>query len=78
MFRPFFSFSQTQGPSGPIYASSNPEYLSANDGRWRSSFYLKVDLLWLLTKTFNYTLSVVAPCVYTPDAERLSYLLICR
>uniref|UniRef100_A0A3Q3ER92 Tyrosine-protein kinase receptor n=1 Tax=Labrus bergylta TaxID=56723 RepID=A0A3Q3ER92_9LABR len=24
-------FSQTQGPSGPIYASSNPEYLSAND-----------------------------------------------
>lgn len=28
----FFSFSQTQGPSGPIYASSNPEYLSANDG----------------------------------------------
>lgn len=25
-------FSQTQGPSGPIYASSNPEYLSANDG----------------------------------------------
>ncbi|XP_034038276.1 insulin receptor a isoform X2 [Thalassophryne amazonica] len=22
---------QTQGPSGPIYASSNPEYLSAND-----------------------------------------------
>uniref|UniRef100_A0A8C4DQS4 Tyrosine-protein kinase receptor n=1 Tax=Dicentrarchus labrax TaxID=13489 RepID=A0A8C4DQS4_DICLA len=27
----FFAFSQTQGPSGPIYASSNPEYLSAND-----------------------------------------------
>ncbi|KAG7525081.1 insulin receptor-like [Solea senegalensis] len=29
----FFMFkkSQTQGPSGPIYASSNPEYLSAND-----------------------------------------------
>uniref|UniRef100_A0A7N8WZV8 Insulin receptor n=1 Tax=Mastacembelus armatus TaxID=205130 RepID=A0A7N8WZV8_9TELE len=26
-----FPFSQTQGPSGPIYASSNPEYLSAND-----------------------------------------------
>lgn len=26
-------FSQTQGPSGPIYASSNPEYLSANDGK---------------------------------------------
>uniref|UniRef100_A0A7N6FJJ3 Tyrosine-protein kinase receptor n=1 Tax=Anabas testudineus TaxID=64144 RepID=A0A7N6FJJ3_ANATE len=26
-----FYFSQTQGPSGPIYASSNPEYLSAND-----------------------------------------------
>uniref|UniRef100_A0A665TR81 Tyrosine-protein kinase receptor n=1 Tax=Echeneis naucrates TaxID=173247 RepID=A0A665TR81_ECHNA len=26
-----FSFSQTQGPSGPIYTSSNPEYLSAND-----------------------------------------------
>lgn len=25
-------FSQTQGPSGHIYASSNPEYLSANDG----------------------------------------------
>lgn len=29
----FFSpFSQTQGPSGPIYASSNPEYLST-DGK---------------------------------------------
>ncbi|KAM4605480.1 insulin receptor a [Polymixia lowei] len=29
----FFMFKkkQTQGPSGPIYASSNPEYLSAND-----------------------------------------------
>uniref|UniRef100_A0A674PF39 Tyrosine-protein kinase receptor n=1 Tax=Takifugu rubripes TaxID=31033 RepID=A0A674PF39_TAKRU len=27
----FSLFSQTQGPSGPIYASSNPEYLSAND-----------------------------------------------
>lgn len=27
------SFSQTQGPSGPIYASSNPEYLSTNDGK---------------------------------------------
>uniref|UniRef100_A0A8C3AAE6 Tyrosine-protein kinase receptor n=3 Tax=Cyclopterus lumpus TaxID=8103 RepID=A0A8C3AAE6_CYCLU len=29
----FFMFkkNQTQGPSGPIYASSNPEYLSAND-----------------------------------------------
>uniref|UniRef100_A0A8D0AMB2 Tyrosine-protein kinase receptor n=1 Tax=Sander lucioperca TaxID=283035 RepID=A0A8D0AMB2_SANLU len=26
-----FPSSQTQGPSGPIYASSNPEYLSAND-----------------------------------------------
>ncbi|KAM6989216.1 insulin receptor-like [Tautogolabrus adspersus] len=26
-----FRKSQTQGPSGPIYASSNPEYLSAND-----------------------------------------------
>ncbi|MEQ2309757.1 hypothetical protein AMECASPLE_001873 [Ameca splendens] len=26
-----FKKSQTQGPSGPIYASSNPEYLSAND-----------------------------------------------
>uniref|UniRef100_A0A8C3G6Z1 Tyrosine-protein kinase receptor n=1 Tax=Cyclopterus lumpus TaxID=8103 RepID=A0A8C3G6Z1_CYCLU len=26
-----FPYSQTQGPSGPIYASSNPEYLSAND-----------------------------------------------
>uniref|UniRef100_A0A667YS26 Tyrosine-protein kinase receptor n=1 Tax=Myripristis murdjan TaxID=586833 RepID=A0A667YS26_9TELE len=26
-----FLFRQTQGPSGPIYASSNPEYLSAND-----------------------------------------------
>ncbi|XP_013862871.1 insulin receptor a [Austrofundulus limnaeus] len=26
-----FSKSQTQGPSGPIYASSNPEYLSTND-----------------------------------------------
>uniref|UniRef100_A0A672ZAW5 Tyrosine-protein kinase receptor n=1 Tax=Sphaeramia orbicularis TaxID=375764 RepID=A0A672ZAW5_9TELE len=25
------AFSQTQGPSGPIYASSNPEYLSATD-----------------------------------------------
>uniref|UniRef100_A0A1A8QE15 Tyrosine-protein kinase receptor n=2 Tax=Nothobranchius TaxID=28779 RepID=A0A1A8QE15_9TELE len=29
----FFMFkkNQTQGPSGPIYASSNPEYLSTND-----------------------------------------------
>nr|BAB83668.1 insulin receptor [Paralichthys olivaceus] len=27
----FFKKNQTQGPSGPIYASSNPEYLSAND-----------------------------------------------
>ncbi|KAM3604523.1 uncharacterized protein V6R79_012509 [Siganus canaliculatus] len=26
-----FRKNQTQGPSGPIYASSNPEYLSAND-----------------------------------------------
>ncbi|XP_035489022.1 insulin receptor a [Scophthalmus maximus] len=26
-----FKKNQTQGPSGPIYASSNPEYLSAND-----------------------------------------------
>ncbi|CAL8279425.1 unnamed protein product [Lota lota] len=26
-----FKKKQTQGPSGPIYASSNPEYLSAND-----------------------------------------------
>uniref|UniRef100_A0A8C6UVR6 Tyrosine-protein kinase receptor n=1 Tax=Neogobius melanostomus TaxID=47308 RepID=A0A8C6UVR6_9GOBI len=30
---PFFVFSQTQGPSGPIYASSNPEYLSAMDSK---------------------------------------------
>lgn len=28
-----FPSSQTQGPSGPIYASSNPEYLSANDSK---------------------------------------------
>ncbi|XP_068604714.1 insulin receptor a [Brachionichthys hirsutus] len=26
-----FKKNQTQGPSGPLYASSNPEYLSAND-----------------------------------------------
>ncbi|KAM4552222.1 insulin receptor a [Odontesthes bonariensis] len=26
-----FKKNQTQGPSGPIYASSNPEYISAND-----------------------------------------------
>lgn len=23
---------QTEGPTGPLYASSNPEYLSASDG----------------------------------------------
>lgn len=31
-------FSQTQGPSGHIYASSNPEYLSANDGEEKKRF----------------------------------------
>lgn len=24
---------QTEGPTGPLIASSNPEYLSANDGK---------------------------------------------
>lgn len=26
-------YRQTEGPTGPLIASSNPEYLSANDGK---------------------------------------------
>lgn len=29
----FFFSRQTEGPTGPLIASSNPEYLSANDGK---------------------------------------------
>jgi hypothetical protein len=31
---PFSSFRQPDGPMGPLYASSNPEYLSASDGEY--------------------------------------------
>ena len=31
---PFFSSRQPDGPLGPLYASSNPEYLSASDGEF--------------------------------------------
>lgn len=33
MYNFFFSPRQTEGPTGPLIASSNPEYLSANDGK---------------------------------------------
>lgn len=29
---------QTEGPTGPLYASSNPEYLSASDGESNEGF----------------------------------------
>ena len=29
---------QTEGPTGPLYASSNPEYLSASDGENHEGF----------------------------------------
>lgn len=29
-------YRQTEGPTGPLIASSNPEYLSANDGKKRT------------------------------------------
>ncbi len=33
LFLMIFSLRQTEGPTGPLIASSNPEYLSANDGK---------------------------------------------
>lgn len=40
---------QTEGPTGPLYASSNPEYLSASDGKSKEGFWalFKVGFLWL-------------------------------
>lgn len=35
-----FLFRQTEGPTGPLYASSNPEYLSASDGESSGGFPL--------------------------------------
>ncbi len=32
-FLNIFSLRQTEGPTGPLIASSNPEYISANDGK---------------------------------------------
>lgn len=34
----FSSSRQPDGPMGPLYASSNPEYLSASDGEYHSPF----------------------------------------
>uniref|UniRef100_K7F278 Tyrosine-protein kinase receptor n=1 Tax=Pelodiscus sinensis TaxID=13735 RepID=K7F278_PELSI len=31
---------QTEGPTGPLYASSNPEYLSASDALWKVTVYV--------------------------------------
>lgn len=30
---PLFFYRQSEGPTGPLIASSNPEYISANDGK---------------------------------------------
>lgn len=36
-----FFYRDAEGPTGPLYASSNPEYLSASEGKYFKLFQIQ-------------------------------------
>lgn len=50
---------QTEGPTGPLYASSNPEYISASDGESSEGFLQYLILCMLIRAVQQYGIGVV-------------------
>lgn len=58
-------YRQTEGPTGPLIASSNPEYLSANDGK--KSSVTKLLSLMMICEWFTQSRWCMFCVVYVPD-----------